>query len=200
VGYTLDPDLVIVEYLINDVLPSGPNLARVGEEWLSRSKRLNLIRNKKINDALIKWSYLYDFVNYRYLAMQRKIAGSMEWSELYRDDFPGWVACRKAIEGFGSYSRQKGIKVIMAVFPTFPGGKYALPEDFPDRALYEKVMDTARASGLYVIDLLPEYIKKDKDFGEWRVRPTDGHPDEEAHEIAASEISAFIKTKIFGGQ
>jgi hypothetical protein len=191
VGQALEPDLVIIEYLINDVLPSGPNLMRVGEEWLSKSKRLNLISNKKIHGFFEKYSYFYEFINFRYLALQRKMAGSLDWPDLYRDDFPGWMACKKAMSGFGYWASQKKVKVVLAIFPIFYEGKWTI-QDYPNENLYDKAYRAAESSGLNAMYLLPAYIAKDKNFREWTVSPANGHPNEEAHAIAAQAIGDFI--------
>jgi hypothetical protein len=173
VEHTVEPDLVIIEYLINDVLPSGPNLTSVGEEWLSKSNRLNLIPNKKIH------------------ALQRNMADSLGWPDLYSDDFPGWIACKKAMSGFGYWSSLTKVKVVLALFPVFCNGRWSV-QTYPNENLYDKAYRAAESSGLNAMYLLPAYIAKDKNFKEWTVSPTDAHPNEEAHAIAAEAIGDFI--------
>lgn len=191
VGKNLDPDLVIVQYLVNDVLPSGPNLMRVGEEWLSTSKRLDLIGNEKAHEFFKKHSYLYDFLNFRYLAFQRKIARSRSWEELYQDDFPGWVNCKKALGGFAYWSGKNHIRVILAVFPTLNKGVWT-EETYPHAALYEKVKTIAASFGLYVVDVSKYFISLNRDLSDWTVSVENSHPNKEGCQAAADVIAKYI--------
>ncbi len=189
-GQNLNPDLVIVQYLINDVLPSGPNFMRVGERWLSPHKRVNLVRNVEAHAFLDRRSYLYYFVNSRFLALQQKIWPPQDWHEFYNDDFPGWAAFKKALIGIGGLSSERDIKTILVIFPNFPDGKWTI-DNFPYESIYDKVANVAEIAGLNVIDLLSHFTKRGRDFKDWRI-PLDGHPNEEAHELAADVIKDFI--------
>jgi len=191
VGKKLEPDLVIVEYLINDILPSGPSLRRVGTEWLFTRKPVNLISFDTLHAFFSEHSYLYDFINYRYLALQRKIWPAREWAELYQDNYPGWVTFNKALRGIRHWTSQRDIEAIFVIFNSFPKGKWT-EETFPNAGIHKKVMMSALRAGLRVLYLLPEYIKWGKNFSYWVVSPANAHPNEKAQTIAAQAIWGYI--------
>jgi len=195
-GQKFSPDLVIIQYLINDVLPSGPDLRRVGEDWMSKSLRKNLIANERIHNSLGRLSYLYSFVNDRYLTLQRKNAKSLTWHDLYKDDFSGFIMQKNAIKAFGYWSAQNKIKVLFVLFPTFPSGTYTT-DNYPNADIYKKVEDIARQNGLEVLNLIPVFTEKGGDMGRFSISPADGHPNKEAAGIAAGAIKDHIEKNKF---
>ncbi|MBN1354526.1 MAG: SGNH/GDSL hydrolase family protein [Candidatus Omnitrophica bacterium] len=192
VGKNLNPDMIIIQYLINDILPSGPNFMRVGSEWRRSRKCVNLIRNKSMHTFMEKKSYAYYFLNKRFIALQMKIwPPSHSWEELYADGSPEWAAFKKALLGIRRLSEEKGIKTLFVIFPTFPKGRFDAA-NFPEHAIYAKVEDFNRRIGYNVLNLLPLFLNGKRDMSEWRVNRYDGHPSEEAHSFAAEKISGYI--------
>lgn len=201
-GLKLEPDLVIFAYIVNDILPSGPNLARVGEDWLEGSRnRKDLVPLKKAHEILAKNSYFYNFLNRRYLDFQRKFWPARSWDDLYRDGSPEWRALSKAVLGIREASLRMNFKTLAVIFPGFPEGKWNKDNigEFPFYDIYKKVFSLMKSSAIPVFDLLPLYISQGRDFKEWRVTPLDGHPGEAAHALAAEGIADFIvRNKIVG--
>ena len=63
--------------------------------------------------------------------------------------------------------------------------------DHPFREIHEKIADFCRVRSIPLLDLQPSFSKHKAE--ELWVHPTDHHPNEVAHEIAAIEIYAFLK-------
>jgi hypothetical protein len=186
------PDLVIVQYLINDALPSGPGLMRVGEEWLSSSKRKNIFSDAKLHEKAKSASYLYAFLNDRFLTLQRKLSKTMTWKDLYADDSPGFLMQKRALSEFGRWMQKSGVKIMFVLFPSFPKGRYTA-DNFPNADIYIKVKHLAEQHGLLTLNLIPVYTEKGDDFSRWFVSPSNGHPNEEASRIAADAMNRFIE-------
>lgn len=190
-GLALEPDLVVVQFLINDVLPSSTDYQRVGEDWLYERKAVDLLPAGEMHDILRKKSRLYVFVNGRFRALQRKIWPARDWEELYDDGFPGWRDCRKALAGISRLTEHAGGKAVLAIFPSLIKGEWT-EESYPYTRVYARVEAAARDSGLAVVNLLPAFVADGRRFEDLRVHFSDGHPGEEAHALAAAAVADFL--------
>ena len=83
------------------------------------------------------------------------------------------------------------------LYPDFCPGKWT-PETYPYAAIYNKAATIAKAAKMRVLNLIPVYTSKNKDFKEWRaLSGFDAHPNEKGHEIAAYALKDFlIKNKL----
>lgn len=194
VGQKLNPDLVIVQFLVNDTLPSAPGLKRVGEDWLYKHPQDNVVKDKKMHELISKKSYLYDFVNDRYLALQRKLFPPMKWEDLYKDDFVGFVEFKKALSGFKFWQDKNNAKVIFVLFPNLPNGKWTI-KTFPYSKIYAKVERVISDAGLESLDLLPFFVEQGKDFSYWHVSKQNSHPNAAAHRMMGEKIAEYVEQK-----
>jgi len=84
-GWQFSPDLVVVQFYINDALPSGPNLQRVDSRWLipRRSLLPTFARDGTIGSsaALAVLETMYN----RVLGRLRGDMSPSKWETLYRD-------------------------------------------------------------------------------------------------------------------
>jgi hypothetical protein len=107
-----------------------------------------------------------------------------DFRAMYADDYAGWTAAQGAMRMIGGLCRERGVPVVVAIFPLF-GNR--LDESYPFAALHAKVSHAAADAGARVLDLLPQYRGLD-----WRILVVDGpddeHPNEIAHRIAAQAI------------
>jgi hypothetical protein len=103
---------------------------------------------------------------------------------MYRDEAPGWIAAQKALKLMGSLCTEKGIPLVVAIFPLFG---QPLDETYPFAEVHARVARAAAVSGARVVDLLPAFRGL-----RWDLLVVDGaadeHPNEIAHRIAAGVI------------
>jgi hypothetical protein len=112
---------------------------------------------------------------------RRRIAG---YRSMYEEDAPGWVAGRAALLRMGAACRERGVPLVVAIFPLFGN---PLDAGYPFAELHERVGAAAAAAGAKVVDLLPAYRGL-----RWDLLVVDGvhdeHPNEIAHRIAAGVL------------
>jgi hypothetical protein len=173
-GLAYGPDVVLVGYVLNDSEDSQAAEARRAVEW----------SQPKDAGGLLERSALVRFVRGRLWATaenRRRISG---YRSMYADDAPGWRAARQALKAMGALCRERGVPLVVAIFPLFGN---PLDERYPFPEIHRKVADAAGEAGAKVIDLLPAYRGL-----RWELLVVDGaadeHPNEIAHRIAAHVI------------
>ena len=100
-----------------------------------------------------------------------------------------WSASRAALVRIVELARTHRFQVGLAIFPELMS-----LEDYPFTAIHAFVEETCREIGMPVHDLLPAF-QGHKDHQLW-VHPTDHHPNEIAHDLAAGSLEQFIRTLI----
>jgi lysophospholipase L1-like esterase len=189
-GWEFSPDLIILQFTLNDPLPSSSGFVSAGEDWLNPPVT-NILPWAGIHEWLSSHSYLYGFLNDRWQALNRNRLPHKTFFSLYKDDFFGWKDCQQAMAKIEASARARGVEVICMIFPTFMPGKYTLAT-YPYKSLHDKVAKTAKGDGMYVLDLLDTYISAGKDFRYWHTLRLNVHPNVEAHRLAAGAIEEYI--------
>jgi len=112
---------------------------------------------------------------------RRRVRG---YRSMYADDAPGWLAGRQALMIMGAQCRERGIPLVVALFPLFGN---ALDETYPFVELHRRVAEASTAAGARALDLLPVYRGL-----RWDILVVDGaddeHPNEIAHRVAANAL------------
>ena len=107
---------------------------------------------------------------------------------MYADDYPGWIAGRRALRAMGGMCRERGVPLVIVIFPLLGN---PLDEGYPFAALHAKVAQAAAEAGASVVDLLPHYRGLD-----WQLLVVDGaddeHPNEVAYRIASQVIARAV--------
>jgi len=196
-GLPLEPDLVVVQYLVNDVLPSAPGFARLGEEWLDDREVRHLALFGGAHRFLNESSALYRFADDRVQKLQRKMRPPRRWEDLYRDDFPGWRDFVRALEELAARGQEMNFRVLFVMFPSLNAGEWTT-ESYLFADIYEKVALAAAGAGLEVLNLLPFFTGQGRNFDEWHVSPYDPHPGAEAHLLAARVIGDYLRQEGLG--
>jgi hypothetical protein len=175
-GFAYAPDVVVLGYVMNDSEDAQAAEARRAADW-AEARRAPAAR------ALDRVA-LFRFVHARLWATaenRRRIAG---YKSMYADGASGWQAGRQALKSMGALCREKGVPLVVAVFPLFGN---PLDERYPFPELHAKVSQAAAEAGAKVVDLLPAYRGL-----RWDLLVVDGvddeHPNEIAHRIAAGTI------------
>jgi len=176
-GFLYHPDVVLLAYVLNDSEDATAAEARRAADWAEA-------RRQSAPPSLFDRSALLHWVRLRLWATaenRRRVSGYLS---MYRDDAPGWVAGRRALEHMGALCRQHDVPFVVAIFPLFGN---PLDERYPFASIHAAVAQAAGHAGARVVDLLPSYRGL-----RWDVLVVDGaddeHPNEVAHRIAASTL------------
>ncbi|MCS6862859.1 MAG: SGNH/GDSL hydrolase family protein [Abditibacteriales bacterium] len=189
VGWSFDPDLIILNFTLNDTLPSGPNYFSEPEEWYFRTRPLSPIFHR----ALDRHSYLYSFLNAQVRMLQIQSRYPDGYAPLYAEDFEGWRACRAALRAMGEKTRERGVPMLVVIFPSLAPPALEVAA-YPYVKLHQKIAAAAREAGLSVLDLRPVYARFGRSGRSWWALPCDAHPNVEGHKVAGEAIAKKVET------
>lgn len=188
-GWSFDPDLIVLQFFINDPLPSGPGFKRMGSSLIFKPWPLSPIGHVKLENN----SYLYSFLYQHFKQFQLRYFYPPDiYAPLYEDDFEGWQACKAAFNQMSDHARQRDVPMLAVVWPRFTIDSF---EDgsYPDSHIHNKVLSAIKEAELPVLDLLPVFAKYGYKPRHWWVLPSDAHPSIEAHRVAGKAIAEKLK-------
>jgi hypothetical protein len=173
-GLAYAPDVVLVGYVLNDSEDAEAAEARRAVDW----------SQPKGPRGLLDHSALVRLVRGRLWATAENRRRMEGYKSMYADDAPGWIAARKALKTMGALCRERGVPLVVAIFPLFGN---PMGDDYPFAEIHAKVSEAASEAGAKVVDLLPAYRGLRSEL-----LVVDGvddeHPNEIAHRIAAGVI------------
>jgi len=180
-GLAYEPDVVIVAYVLNDSEDETAAEARRAADWVEDERR-------PPSASLFDRSALVRLVRTRVRATienRRRVEG---FRSMYADDYAGWAAARRALKAMGGMCRERGVPLVVAIFPLFGN---PLDDRYPFADVHAKVAQAAAEAGARVVDLLPAFRGLD---GALLVvnGADDEHPNEIAHRIAARAIAQAV--------
>ncbi|MBK7975572.1 MAG: SGNH/GDSL hydrolase family protein [Deltaproteobacteria bacterium] len=182
-GLELAPDVIVLGYVLND-----PE-----DEWhpLKRDAlREPTLRREPLGAwaGLTRASALARLAFERLENTRRYHALVAYYHRLHADDHPGWQQCRDAFARLGEITRERGIPVLVAIFPLLD---FPLGARYPFGELHAQVAALARANGLAALDLRPALAPR---AGPERLRVpgVDPHPSTQAHHLVARAIADEI--------
>jgi hypothetical protein len=162
-----DPDLVLLNYFINDAEPTP----------------------RRTSSLLIERSYAAVYLAGRIDLLQRTYLGRSDWREyyrgLYRDTQPGWAATAHAVGRLAVLCRERGLPLLVVNYPEL----HEL-DPYPFTRETELVRALAERHGLPFVDLLPA-VRGVQPSSLW-VTPTDAHPNAMAAERFAGLIQRTL--------
>jgi lysophospholipase L1-like esterase len=174
------PDYVVVGYNMNDANEAlirfeGENMVRTPsqlETYITKmrkdpaifqaSQSLRLIRHWFVNKSITNKTLEY-------------------YHDLYAEDSTSWQISQQALTGFSEFSQDTGIPVVFVIFPRL----FQL-DQYPFKLERERVREALEIRDLDSIFLYP-YLQNYKGPELW-VHPTDSHPNEIVHNIAAEAL------------
>ena len=177
-GLAYQPDVVVVGYVLND--SEDENVAeRRMAEWVEDQRQ-----RASRPASLLERSALVRLVGSRLRATVENRERVTGFRAMYSEDYAGWQAGRTALRAIAGMCRERGVPLVVAVFPLFGN---ALDDGYPFAELHAKVAQAAAEAGASVVDLLPQYRGLD-----WHHLVVDGandeHPNEVAYRIASQAI------------
>jgi len=180
-GLAYDPDLVIVHFCLNDVEDDvdrpGPRI-----EFFDNYTSLYLSP-----DALSRFSDLWGWARQRCLVRWRARRYIDRCVATFREDSPGWIHCREALRDIQAICRRQRIGLLVVIFPFF----HELDGTYPFQVVHDAVRGFCEGHGIPVLDLREAY--RGYHGPELWVHPTDQHPNEIAHAIAAHAIAERLQ-------
>ncbi len=180
-GLEYDPDLVIVHFVLNDV-----------EEDLSRrGPKVEFFEQYTVVSGSTDWLSAYSYVwrwmrrgTLNYVRGQKYI---QECVDSFGTVNPGWQTCRKALRDVKAMCDGYDIRLCVVIFPFF----HELNGDYPFQKIHDIVSGYCESLEIPVLDLREHY--REYRGPELWAHPSDQHPNEIAHEIAAKAIAAYLK-------
>lgn len=184
IGWQFEPDLVVVQFLANDALPSGPDFEHVSGEWLRPTWRLLPVA---FREGLAGDSVLLKLLEDRLTELIQGSDSYLRYLDLYAEDAPGWAQLRSALHEMGSAAEERGVPIVLLLFPHILPGEWTL-QSYPLRPIHEQVGQEAAAAGFRVLDLAEVFAAAGGDWRRWWATPYDAHPSAEAHALVADAL------------
>ena len=175
-----DPDLVLVQYCLNDPAHSyTPTL------WFL--------------DGREPRSYLVDLVRRRlghtpselHPAHPRYTHGAIDWARLYAREGEAWAGVLRALGRIEAWAKERRVSTALVLFPLLWDGRESAAERQLVEGLYPQILEAAAARGFRAIDLRPAYATHPPE--QLRLLPEDPiHPGPLGHVLAAEAILAGL--------
>lgn len=198
VGWQFDPDLVLVQFYMNDILPSEPEFVRHYSEWLfprawvlpQRYRRGRLGQSALlyvVEGALTAWRH------------GDRVAQAAKWTALYQQRGTEWNALAGALDEMGRAAAERHVPIVLVLFPDFIPGVRA-EAAVPFRSIHDQVGQAASSAGFSILDLTAIYLREGNDLQHWWATPYDAHPNEAAARVAANGIAQHLQVHFFDGK
>jgi lysophospholipase L1-like esterase len=174
----LDPDLVLIFFVLNDA-----------EVLLPRALRPQGLAALPREPAVVApWSLLVDHLRVRWRNRERNRAWVSDMHANFEPEHPGWKRAQQAFALEKALSRKHDFDLVLVIFPLM----WEL-DDYPLAAIHAKVAAAARDLGIPVLDLLDAFRGEDTE-SLW-VHPSNHHPNEKAHAIAGTALSKYLRRR-----
>jgi lysophospholipase L1-like esterase len=189
-GWQFDPDLVIVQFHLNDILPSGPDFTREYSQWLFPRP---WVVPQRYRTGPLGRSALLDLVEGALSAIRHgdDAARTAAWTALYQGRGPEWRALADALAEMGRAAAERDVPIVLMLFPEL------LPDladrvEPPFEAIHDQVARTAEEAGFGILDLTPVFVREGGDLRRWWAAPYDRHPNEAAAGLAARALADHL--------
>jgi len=190
-GWQFSPDLVILQFLVNDGLPSGDNFKQVDARWLFPARPLVPGR---FRTATLESSALLAFLEKQVRFLLNGRESHREYLRLYEDGTETWAQVSGALREMADAARERGVPFVVLLFPHLLPGSWTA-ESYPLRPAYEKVASRSRELGLVVVDLTDTFAALGGKWERWWVTPYDAHPNEAALAVVSSVLADTIQVR-----
>jgi GDSL-like Lipase/Acylhydrolase family len=173
-GLAYEPDLVIVNFVLNDAAPM--------QQLVPEKARLPLcVRRVLKKFDLVQFLYAFS-KQASFVARQGVFRESENHAELAAGS-PGWSRARDSLAEIHRLASQAHAGLLVVVWPMLVD----LNRDYPHRAKHDLVVGECRRLGIPVFDLLPSFTGQDAS-ALWASRD-DHHPNARALEMGAKAVS-----------
>jgi lysophospholipase L1-like esterase len=168
-GYRYNPDIVVLNYFINDAEPTP-------------SRKQNY---------LLEHSYAAVVTAGAWDTIERMMGWRPDWKDyysgLYAPHADGWRGAQHAIAQLAAYCHDHGMGLLIADLPELHE-----VADYPFKRQTDQLAAVATANGVPFVDLLPT-VADVKDVRTLWVTPTDAHPNGRAAERYAARLEQVLR-------
>ena len=186
------PDIIVFGYTLNDaeepffdVDPATGGIVRSHRELLLREG----LGEPRPPETFLFRSSIARLIWQAVKKREFSVRTGSYYTALYQNDSPGWLAARKDINRFVRTCEAEEIDSFILCFPIL----YRLDGGYPFSDIHAAIraaVDAESYERVNFLDIFP-YLEGRKAEGLW-VHPTDQHPNEIVHDIAARALFAGI--------
>jgi lysophospholipase L1-like esterase len=206
-GLAYQPDLILLQYTLNDSSTSWRNPGQVKSfDDRFRTGEVVLRVNSgpyslPLPDMVDKFFTMHSRLYLALFSGYNQLLGMLGLREAgkgaiastlsrYQDNFDGWIWMNQALQQLAFIGKRTNIPVVMAIYPDMVS-----LASYPFITAHQKVKSKAESFGIPTLDLLPYFQgKNEKDL---IATPFDAHPNAKAHAIAAQAILGFLNSNRF---
>lgn len=186
-GDKAQADHLILQYLFNDAIPSGPEYTHFPESWLVD----RLWRPLPAFDLLFKQkSSTYRWIMGRFTSDAERIEG---YHTLYADGYPPWEASRQAMKEIVEWARERKIGVTIVLWPLLHKG---FDERYPYSKLHVKLRNVVEDLNVPFVDLLSEFRSANPEALAWSIDAGDAHPNVAANKLAGEFLATYFAQRL----
>lgn len=200
VGIALDPDLVVICYVLNDasvIRPLGPGKRGTDQKPFRRNRGAEppppgpgvfgraVAREKSWLGASVLADHVRERLRNRE-ARERSVARTLAD---YGDGAAGWRSVQHALSEAAKLARDHDFALVLMIFPNM----WELSDDYPFVAAHAKVAAAAQQVGIPVLDLVDAF--RGEDGPSLWVHPSNQHPNPRGHAIAAAALHRFLRER-----
>jgi hypothetical protein len=164
------PDAVVLGFFLNDAIDFSETIRQ--NEAMTKNLQISIFARVSRICEIIERRWQTARIQHDYFDSIRRSFSS-----------PAWTECKQVLAGMVRVSREDRFRFVVVVFPVL----WQLDEGYPFRDLHAEVLRACREAGCECIDLLDVFQGRPAE-GLW-VHPTDQHPNEIAHHLAAEAVA-----------
>ena len=184
IGWWFDPDLVILQYNINDAFPADRSATEV-----FRTYPLIPLLDRR----LLEKSYLYAVLATEFRRLQFSLFYPKGYLPLFAEDASGWIQSRDALQKLVQQCKERQVPTFIVLFPLFEGSP--LHEGYRYLPVHEKIETTMKDLDVPFLDLRDSFARINPEARHWWVLPWDSHPGIMAHELAGVAIARDLQIR-----
>lgn len=180
VGWQFDPDLLIVQWLDNDVYPTYPNFRHGG------AAEAQLVP-PRFKSGVIEKSAIVGLLE---RSVDEEINAPL--TSLYTPKSKGWQELQAALKEMADSAARRCVPALLLTYPYLFPGKWTVA-NHPERKIMDLVADVARRDGYTVFDVTPIIVAADQPWERWWVTPYDTHPNASIQQRISKAVAQFIR-------
>lgn len=169
----LEPDVVVLGFFLNDATDFQETIRQ--NEAQTKDAPLSTLAGVSRICEIVERSNRAKALRKDYFQTTRRSFQSEQWAQ-----------CRDLLKGMQQLAHDQGFRFVVMLFPIL----WELDGDYPFRDIHEQIAEACRDAGCECIDLLKTYRGRPTETL-W-VHPTDHHPNELAHRLAANRLARDI--------
>jgi hypothetical protein len=174
-GLSHEPDLIILQFTHNDVLPQNK-----GGSYLYDNTKLSDYIDSNLFSFIIKNSYFISFIDEAMIPNNYKKEFPNGWFDLYDENFKGYKDMRTALNEIKLLAKSNDVDFLFVIY-NFKNSKL-------EKYVSSNMFNLSEELNIDVIDMLPHFIN----LNSKNIMTIDGHPNENANNLASEVIASHI--------